>query len=126
MTELRKLILEVEDIESELAEVSQWGVKVLMKGMTGKERAKFLRGVTDKDGQANFERFYPDLIIATAYDPDSEEKLFDIADRDALNSKSGAALETLARVAMRLSGLERGQVEEIEADLKETATEDST
>lgn len=59
----------------------------------------------DSRGKIKLENAYPELIISTACDPDTKEKIFKPADRDALALKSGAALEKIARVAMDLSGL---------------------
>lgn len=117
VSELRKAILEAEDIESEVVHVSQWDVDVEIRGMTGSERGRFMKAVSlaNGGGEPDFEKFYAQLIIATAYEPGGE-KLFEPADRDALNQKSGAALNTLAEVSMRLSGLAGDAVEAAQAD----------
>lgn len=124
-SELRKQVLEVDDIESEIVEVPQWNVKILVKGMSGKARAQFLRNTAQGD-RVDFERFYPELIIATAHDPESGERVFDPADRDALNTKSGAALDLLATRAMQISGIGRASVDEAEQDLGDTPNTGST
>ena len=124
--ELRDTILRVQDIQTEIVEVPQWDVKIEVRGMTGKARANFLRSVTGRDNQTDMEKFYPQLIIATAHDPESGEPVFELADRDALNAKSGAALEVLAQAAMRLSGLVTADVAEVEESLDETPKSAST
>ena len=125
-SELRKTVLESDDIEEEIVDVEQWGVKLLIKGMSGKGRAQFLKR-TAKGNQVDLEKFYPELIIATAFDPDDpDEKVFEPADRDALSSKSGAALEAVSGVALRLSGMGPGATEEAAEDLEETPNEGST
>ena len=125
-SKLRDALLNAQDIQSEIVDVPQWGVKIEVRGMTGKARANFLRSVTVKDGQTDMERFYPQLIIGTAHDPETGEPVFTLADREALNEKSGAALEVLAQAAMRLSGLISADIVETEASLDETPKSAST
>ena len=125
-SELRAKILDFDDEETELHEVQQWGgMELLVKGMNGRARARFLKASAD-NGKVDFERFYPELIISTVFDPETGEPVFGKADRDALNNKSGAALDSLAGVAMRLSGLSDTSVKEAEADLEETLSGGST
>jgi hypothetical protein len=108
--ELKKSILEFDDIESEVVSVPQWGdKKVEVRGMTSKERAKLLK-VSAATGEVDMEKWFPDLLIATLYDPESGEKIFERADRAAINAKSGAAVSLLADIASRLSGLGESDV----------------
>jgi len=115
--ELRKTILEADDIESEIIDVPQWGIKVEIRGMSSKERAKLLKS-TSVNGEVDFDRWFPDLIIATAHDPETGDKIFEPADREALNAKSGAAITKLAEAASRLSGLGEADVEAAKEDLQ--------
>lgn len=131
MSTLRERILSAPDLEEELVEIPQWDEKLLIRGMDGLARAKFLRAVSgggrDATGEVDLVKFYPTLIIKCAFDPDDPETpVFEDADRDALNSKSGAALDTVAKVALRLSGLGADSVDEAVTDLKETPGSDST
>jgi hypothetical protein len=125
--ELRKSILEYDDIERETIEVPQWGnKKVEIRGMTSKERAKLLKNST-RDGSVDMVRWFPDLIIATVYDPESGEKVFEQADRAAINEKSGAAISEISEVAARLSGLGETDVEIAKEELSVgTQSPDST
>lgn len=125
--DLKKAIFDYDDIPSEVVAVPEWGdVKILVKGMTGAARANFLKRASDVDGQIAYDRFYPELIIATAFHPDTDEALFEGADRAHLNEKSGAALEKIASVAQRLSGLGAVDVEESKKDSPETEKNGST
>lgn len=115
--ELRKAIFESEDIPEEVVAVPEWNTKILVRGMNGKQRARFLRRSTDPaSGQVSWESFYPELVIATAHDPDSGDQIFEEADRDTLNQKSGIALNRVAEIAQRLSGLGGDDVEEAKKD----------
>jgi hypothetical protein len=94
--------------------------------MSGKERAKLLKGATT-GGEVNMEKWFPDLLIATVHDPETGEKVFEPADRDALNAKSGSAIAAIADVAARLSGLGETDVQLAKEELSgETLNPDST
>ena len=121
-SKLREQILNTNDIQTELVYVDAWKVDVEVRGMTGKERAKILN---DLKGQLDFERMYPQIVISSTYDPETGEKVFEWADIDMLNSKSGAALEKIAGVALQLSGLKDGQVAEAEKNSEKTRNSDS-
>jgi|SRR6185503_236619 len=105
MSDLRARILNADDVRSEDVEVPEWGVTVRVQGMTGAERARYLQATVGEDGKPNFDRIYPEVLIACAYDPETGEKVFEAADRDALNGKAAGATERIAKVAMRLSGI---------------------
>src|SRR5690606_7303409 len=104
---LRERILSAQDIQSERVHVPGWDVEVEVRSMTGAQRARVLQGAT-VDGEVDLERLYPILLIETVYDPESGDRVFSPADRDALNAKNSGALERIAKVAMRLSGIEPG------------------
>lgn len=102
---LRDRILAADDIPSEMVTVPEWGLDVLVKGMTGADRASLLERAVNPDGAVSFSRFYPEVVIATAHDPATDARLFDEADRDLLMQKSGAALDRVAQAGLRLSGM---------------------
>ena len=116
--ELRKTILESDDIVAELLEVPEWGTTIEVRGMDGKERAKLLKGAAS-GGEVNMEKWFPDLLIATVHDPESGEKVFERADRDAINAKSGAAIAAIADVSARLSGLGETDMQLAKEELSE-------
>lgn len=107
---LREQILNAKDIESETITIKQWkNAKIEVRGLNGQDRSKLLNDAIDQQsGKMNFEKLYPTLVIYTSYDPDSGERIFSEADRDFLNQKSGAALEQIANLALKLSGLQEG------------------
>ena len=107
---LRERILSAQDIQSERVHVPEWDVEVEVRSMTGAQRARVLQGAT-VDGEVDLERLYPILLIETVYDPETGEPVFEAADRDALNAKNSGALERIAKVAMRLSGIDAGAEE---------------
>jgi hypothetical protein len=110
---LREKILNSNDEQTELVTISQWGVDILVKSMSGKERASLMNQcLNQKTGVMDMEKLYGLLVISTAHDPGTEERIFQLADLEALNGKNGAAMEKIAKVASRLSGLEEGQIDE--------------
>lgn len=111
---LREQILNIDDIQEEVVDIPSWGVKVLVRGLSGKERAKLMQEATDARGVVNFAKLYPNMIIACTYDPETKERLFEDTDRDALMSKSAAALDILFNVANKLSGIGAEVQEQIE------------
>ena len=125
-SELRSKVLESDDIEEEIITIPQWGIDLLVKGMSGSDRAKFLKR-SSTAGEVDLERFYPELVIATCFDPeDPEHKVFEPADRDALGKKSGAALELVATLALRLSGMGPKSIDTVVESLSEAPSEGST
>jgi hypothetical protein len=95
------------------------------KGMTGAERTRILDLAQDEKGM-NLQMVYPEIVISTAFDPVSGEKIFSPEDRTALLSKSANALDSLATVGMRLSGFLAETSNDLGKDSSETAIEDSS
>lgn len=117
MSTLRDRILEANDTTAEVVDVPEWGdAKVEVRSMTGRDRARFMASAR-VDGDMNWERMLIDVIIHTAYDPETGDQVFGMADRDALAAKNGAALQRLSSTAMRLAGFSQEAVAEAEADL---------
>lgn len=114
---LRDFIIECDDIQTEDVPVKEWGGIVLnIRGMSGAARAEFINGARTEEGALDFASMYPALIVATAFDPDSGEQVFTQEDANALNAKSGAALERVCRVSMRLSGMTEESEKELGKD----------
>jgi hypothetical protein len=126
MSNLSSQIFAVDDIETELVEVKVWGVTVLVKSMTARDRAKMVASAANASGAFNLEEVLPDLVIHCTFDPETNEQVFRPTDRDALLAKSAAAIEQIATVAMRLSGMDEDAVDEAGKDSSPTPTEDSS
>lgn len=108
---LRDSVLNSADVPEELVTVKGWGDKpFLVRGLTAGEQADFYARVSTIDPRSgevtvNRKHWAAEMVIACTYDPESKAKVFEAADRDTLNLKSAAALNRLATVAARLSGL---------------------
>ena len=122
---LRDQILNSNDIPKELVKVKEWGVEIEVRGMTGAERTRILDLAQSENGM-NLQTVYPEIVISTAFDAESGEKIFTPQDRTALLSKSASALDNLATVGMRLSGFLAETSNELGKDSSETVTGDSS
>ncbi len=120
---LRDQILNSNDIPKELVKVKEWGISIEVRGMTGAERTRILDLAQDEKGM-NLQMVYPEIVISTAFDADTGEKIFTPEDRTALLSKSANALDSLATVGMRLSGFLAETSNDLGKDSSETVIED--
>jgi hypothetical protein len=114
----RDAILAATALKTEEVDVSDtaWGGVVLVRELTGRERDEFEASLAVQRGK----QVVPDvanmrakLVARCVIDPDSREPLFTQADVNALGELSGAALNRVAEVASRLSGLKEEDLEEI-------------
>lgn len=114
---LRDTILQADDIATEIVEVPEWDdVKIELRAMDGTQHAAYIDTVTGADTQYR----YADILIASAYNPETGEPVFDPADRDLLMSKHGGVLMRLSLIVIRdLSGT---NVDEAEEELEENPT----
>lgn len=103
---LREQIFAAQDIPSEMVEVPEWKSTIEVRGMSGADRTRIieLAGIAATGGGLNLQVVYPEIVIATAHDPETGEKVFEYDDRDALMSKSAIAVDRIALVGMKLSG----------------------
>ena len=107
----KEAILESNDGARELVEVPEWGGSVWIRSMTGTERDRFEDGLTDANGNVSIEGIRARLVCMTACDQDGK-RMFADSDASMLGLKSAKALNRLARVAQRLSGLTLEAVED--------------
>jgi hypothetical protein len=108
-------ILAADDIRPETVEVPEWGGSVLVWPLTGAERDELELTTIEGKGrnaQVNLRNFRAKLVVRTVRDADGR-RIFTDDQAAALGSKSAAALERIADVARRLSGLSEADVEEL-------------
>lgn len=124
----RQAILEAIDLPQETVEVPEWGGAVIVRGLTGAERDAFEAvfvgpdGQTKRDGLANFRA----RLVALSCVDEVGERLFGDGDMAALGCKSALALQRVFNAARRLSGLSRGDVEELTKNSDDGQSGDST
>lgn len=124
---LRDKILEAEDIPSEKITVPEWGVDLMIKGMTAGERVTLMQNAYDsRTEQVNMSKVYPDVVVSCACDPDTGLPVFTDADKDVLMGKSSAAIEKIADVGLRLSGIGKDQQDAAGKDSSSTPSDDTS
>ena len=124
---MRQLIFQAQDIKEEIIPVREWRLKVLVRGMTGIQRAQYLAIARDQAGAMDFKRMYFDLVQMCCLHPKTRKPIFKVADRqEVLFQKNGAILDMLASAVIRLSQLDMGsqdiQQKNSEAIQSSTAT----
>ena len=124
---LRDKILAATDIPSEVVRIPEWDVDILVKGMSAGDRLHLQKVSYDQTtGQVHMEKMYPDIVVSCCFDPESGDAIFTDADKDAILSKSSAAVEKIAEVGLRLSGLGKDANDEAGKDSSNTPSDDSS
>lgn len=111
----REAILSAEDLGRELVAVPEWGGEVYVRVLPGAERDQFEIDSLDSAGpDARFNRHNVRArLAARCVVGEDGRRLFADADVEALGDKSGAALDRIFDVAMRLNRMRRQDVEEL-------------
>ena len=123
---LRDKILAAQDIPSEPVNIPEWGVDVVVRGMSAGERITLMQNAFDQTTQqVNMSIVYPDVVVACTFDPDSSEPVFTDADKPLILSKSSAAVERLANVGLRLSGMGKDEQDAAGKDSSKSQKDDS-
>lgn len=115
----REQILAADDTKAELVDVPEWGGGVWVQPLTGSAREAIEKSALGKNGKADVGRLvgrFRARIVASSVVDATGEQLFTEADLDGLSGKSAVALERVAEAAMRLSGMNRESVAEIEGE----------
>ncbi len=122
---LRDTILKADDIAEQIVDVPEWdihadydeqGVRLsgglLLRAMNGTQHSQYIDTAEDTTHR------YADILINSAFDPDTGDLVFDPADRDVLMSKHGGVLMRLSLIVIKdLSGTDVGEAaEEIDTD----------
>lgn len=108
----REQILSVQDSKIETVEVPEWGGSVCVRAMSAKERDGWeIRYATDF---ANKNRSVRGSLCAVVICDENGNRLFTEQDIPVLEQKSAAALDRLFDVAMRMNGLRKQDVDELE------------
>lgn len=112
MSSIRDIIFNADDIFSDTVTVPEWdNVVIEIRSPTAAVRNKMLASFSkpsddDPDVQVvDTEQLYPAVIVITCFDPESGELLFTDDDKGWLMEKNGKAVQRVAEVALRMSGL---------------------
>lgn len=105
----RERILSAKDIKSERVIVPEWDdVEIEIRGLTAAERADLLEQVVDSKGKVGLSKLSGSLLVITVFDPETGNRIFSGDDAQNILLKSGAVVDRLNLIAMRLSGLSAG------------------
>lgn len=129
----RDAILAAEDIQTEEVLVPQWGGTVRVRGMSGTERDAWEAAMVQTPAQGNRASRRSNGATATSVNTkdfraklcamcvvdEAGARMFSDEDVEALGAKSGAALDAVFGVAMRLSGLGKGDVDKLAQEMLE-------
>lgn len=124
---LKDKILAATDIPSETLRIPEWDVEVLIKGMSAGDRITLMQNAYDqKTQQVNMAAVYPDVVVSCVHDPETGDPVFTDNDKTAILAKSSAAVEKIADVGLRLSGIGKDADDAAGKDSSPTPNEDSS
>lgn len=112
-------ILDRVDLPYEDVDVPEWGGRVRIRGLSGLEADEYSAEIA-KETKRMRERLLVRCLVGQDGRP-----LFTEGQVDALGAKSWAALDRLAKVAIRLTGLDRGSLEEAKGESEPGPSSDS-
>jgi hypothetical protein len=102
----RDNILKATAFKAETVHIDEWDTDVEVRSVSLAERNRLLGELRARQlvDEASLFGVYPLIIIATAYDPDTGERLFGDDETDLVGTLDPVATDKLANVAMRLLG----------------------
>lgn len=125
LQELRAQIFSAQDVPRETVEVPEWGATFEVRGMSQGAREQFVaefgdaaqKAAADKAAGRNpdaaaLQGFTLFLLTGFVYNPGTDDKVFTADDLAAIQQRSSVAIDRLASVAMRLSGLGQKAVDD--------------
>lgn len=119
-------ILEASDLQKEEVQVPEWGGSVMVYGMTAGDKDSYEESMISsaKTGTVTLKDATARLCSLCCRDEDGN-RLFDDTDVQALTGKSAMALARISNVALRLSGMGKGELEKIVKNSEEIQIVDS-
>ena len=128
----KESILSADDLTMEEVEIPEWGGSVWVKALTGTQRDKYEQSMLDMRRVGQKTVVKPTMTNAKAQlavqcvVDEAGVRLFDNNDARALGDKSACALNTIADVAMRLSGMTEQDLKDLEGNSETAPDDDST
>lgn len=110
----RQAIFDAADIAKEKVAVPEWGGEVMVYGLTAGEKDAYEDGMinTSKKSKVTLMGATARLCAMCIRD-EKGNRIFTDADVAALGKKSSAAMERISKVAQKLSGMGKDDIEEI-------------
>ncbi len=109
-------ILAINDLQTRVVAVPEWGGDVCVQGLSGTERDAFESSIIvqrGKNATPNLANLRAKLVQKCLVHPETHERLFGEGDIAALGRKSAVALQRVFDAARELSGLNENDVKEL-------------
>lgn len=114
----RDAILAADDAQTEVVAVSEWGLSVIVKALTGEQRDAFEASIMrQKDGGETVDtRDMRAKFVARCVVDEKGNRLFTNEDVKVLSRKSARALQRVFDVGARLAGMSKESVASLEGN----------
>lgn len=122
----REQILTVKDIETEIVPVPEWGGEVIVKGLSGADRDKYETSLYDQQGKKmkiKLDNVKARLVAYSVVD-ENGKRIFSEADIVELGKKSAKALNRIADVSQKLSGVTKEDMDDLTKNSEATTSDD--
>lgn len=104
---IRSTILDAQDIGEETVPVPEWGVTVVVRGLSAETRNNITLASRDGEGNVQGSLLQARMCVVTILDPTTRERVFGDSDVAALMQKASGIIDRLSGKAMQLSGLNK-------------------
>lgn len=118
-------IMNADDIETLPVDVPEWGGSVIVKSLSGNERDWIESKIYQSSQEKGYVVDIRAALVAMSVIDESGNRVFTEEDVEWLGKKSAIALNRIADVARKMSGMAVGAEEEAEKNLEEGQSEDS-
>lgn len=106
-------ILQADDLKRKKIDVPEWGGEIYVREMTGIESLEFDAWLADnKDNKKVLAVGWHPLMVTLCACDDKGERLFSMADFEAIRKKNKTVLERIADAAIKLNKLGADDLEE--------------
>lgn len=121
---IRERIAAIRPYSSDTIDVAAWdNVTIEVRSIPLGERNDMLMRVMDPEtNKPDVKKLYPELLIETCFDPETGEKVFSDDDAAFINGRDSAAVDPVAKLALRISGMDDGAEEEAAGKSSKTET----
>jgi len=103
-------VLTVEDIETVVVDVPEWGGSIRLRALNGEEAIEFAESIKGDSKSASAR-----IVVRCAVD-ENGLRIFKDADVDTLKKKSMKSLMRLQKVAMQINGLTEEETVKVKED----------
>lgn len=109
---IKDKIIAANDLKTKTVDVPEWGVKVVIRTMTGAEKSNFEVSTIAEDGKVDRKDFRAKMLSQCLVDEEGK-RIFADEDLDILGTKSAAVIERLWGIASKLNAYSKKDVDEL-------------